>query len=201
MAPLSGVDCAQELHELITDLGRGLVLYPVTDIVEFGRCNETGKAGAHLLQCQRVELLQAVRSPPNENGGLRDLGAFESGGKREIGFGGAVVVQGAVKAGALEFRDRMIDVIRLRPGRQRPGSRTTKASSRIERTPPLIGWSGTRRPIESTGNADGGVSPNLIGLWAHLFEHVEVVLMNPPPPPLPDDGRPPPGRAGRRPRQ
>ena len=81
---------AQELHELITDLARGLVLYPVAHIVEFEPPHETGKAGAHLVHCQWIKLFQAIRLAPNEKGRLRDLRAFESGGQREIRFGGAV---------------------------------------------------------------------------------------------------------------
>jgi hypothetical protein len=37
----------QELHELITDLGGGFVVYPVAHIIEFERPDETGKAGGH----------------------------------------------------------------------------------------------------------------------------------------------------------
>src|SRR4029077_5241243 len=98
---------AQELHELITDLGRGFVLYPVAHIVEFERPDETGKAGAHLVDGQWIDLFQAIRFPQNEKRSLRDLRAFESGGQSEIRFGGAVVVQAAVKAGALKFRNVM----------------------------------------------------------------------------------------------
>jgi hypothetical protein len=32
---LGGVYGAQELHELVTDLGRGFVLYPVAHIIDF----------------------------------------------------------------------------------------------------------------------------------------------------------------------
>src|SRR6202034_4131607 len=91
---------AQELHELITDLGGGFVLYPVAHIVEFERPEEPGKAGAQLVHRQWIELFQAIRLSPNEKGRLRDVRAFESGGEREIMFGGAVIVQAAVKAGA-----------------------------------------------------------------------------------------------------
>jgi hypothetical protein len=41
---------AQELHELVTDLGRGFVLYPVAHIVEFETPDQTGKAGAELFE-------------------------------------------------------------------------------------------------------------------------------------------------------
>ena len=111
----SGVYLAQELHELVADHVRGFVLHPVAHIVEFETSDETGKAGAHLVHGQRIELFQAIRLPPNEKGRLSDLRAFESGGQIEIRFGGAVVVQAAMKAGALEFRNVMIDVIWLRP--------------------------------------------------------------------------------------
>ena len=105
---------AQELHELVTDLGRGFVLYPVAQIIEFEIPHETGKAGAELFEGW-VERPQAVRFSPNVKGRLGDLRAFPSGGQIEIRFGGAVVVQAAVKTRALEFSDVMIDVIRLRP--------------------------------------------------------------------------------------
>src|ERR1700692_3148977 len=52
-----------------------------------------------------------------------------------------------------------------------------KASSRMERTPPLVGWSGPRSPIQNAWNGDGRISPNLIGLGPDLLKHVEVVLM------------------------
>src|ERR1700677_992673 len=183
----SGRACgAQELHELITDLGRGFVLYPVAHIVEFERPDEPGKAGAHLVHRQWIELFQAIRLSPNEKGRLRDLRAFESGGQIEIRFCSAVIVQAAVKAGALEFRNVMTDVIWLRPCRQWPGDRTIKASRGMDRTPPLIGWSGARSPIQNPWNGDGGVSPNLIGVRSDLFKHVEVVLMTRLPHPLED---------------
>ena len=41
-----GVHGVQKLHELVTDLRRGLVLYPVAHIVEFETPDQTGKAGA-----------------------------------------------------------------------------------------------------------------------------------------------------------
>ena len=91
-----------------------------------------------------------------------------------------------MKAGALEFRDIMADVIWLRPCRQWPGGRTMKASSRIDRTPPLLRWSGTRSPIQNAWNGGGRISPNLIGLRADLLEHVEVVLVTRPPHSLED---------------
>ena len=92
------------------------MLYPVAYIVEIDPSHETGKAGAHLLHGKRIEFFQSVRLPPNEKGRLSDLRAFKSGGPTEIRFGGAVVVQATVKAGALEFRDVVMDVIWLRPG-------------------------------------------------------------------------------------
>jgi hypothetical protein len=39
---------AQELHELVADLGRGFVLYPVAHIVELETPDEAGEAGAEL---------------------------------------------------------------------------------------------------------------------------------------------------------
>ena len=114
-ARLGGVYGAQELHELVADHVGGFVLYPVAHIVEFEPAHETGKTGAHLVHGKRIEFFQSIRLPPNEKGGLSDLRAFESGGQIEIRFGRAVVVQAAVKAGALEFRDDMIDVIWFRP--------------------------------------------------------------------------------------
>ena len=105
---------AQELHELVTDLGRGFVLYPVAYIVEFETPYETGKAGAELFEGW-IDRPQAVHLSPNVKGRLGDLRAFPSGGQIEIRFGGAVVVQPAVKAGTLEFSDVMSDVIRFCP--------------------------------------------------------------------------------------
>jgi hypothetical protein len=43
---LRSVYAAQELHQLVTDLGRGFVLYPVAHILDFEIPHETGKAGA-----------------------------------------------------------------------------------------------------------------------------------------------------------
>ena len=75
------------------------MLHPVAHIVDFEPPDETGKAGAHLVPSEWIELSQAIRLPRNEKGRLSDLRAFESGGQIEIGFGGAVVVQATVKAG------------------------------------------------------------------------------------------------------
>ena len=52
-----------------------------------------------------------------------------------------------------------------------------KASCRIHRAPPPLGWSRTRCPIQNPWNGDCGVSPNLIGVRSDLFEHVEIVSM------------------------
>jgi hypothetical protein len=46
---LGSVYSAQELHELVTDLGRGLVLHPVAHILDFEIPHETGKAGAEFF--------------------------------------------------------------------------------------------------------------------------------------------------------
>jgi len=51
---------------LVTDHVRGFVLYPMAYIVEFEPSDETGKAGAHLVHGQWIELFQAIRIPPNE---------------------------------------------------------------------------------------------------------------------------------------
>jgi hypothetical protein len=91
------------------------VVHPVAHVVEFEPTHQTGKAGAHLVQGKRIKLFQSIRLPPNEKGRLSNLGAFERGGQIELVFGGAVIVQSAVKAGALEFRDNMIDVIWFGP--------------------------------------------------------------------------------------
>ena len=111
---LGSVYGAQELHELITDLGRGFVLYPVAHIVEFETPHETGKAGAELFEGW-IERPQAVHLSPNVKGRLGDLRAFPSGRQIEIRFGGAVVVQSTVKAGSLEFSDVMSDVVGFGP--------------------------------------------------------------------------------------
>ena len=88
---------------------------PVAHIIEFERCDEAWKAGAHLIHGKRVEFFQTVRFPPHEKGGLRDFGAFPSGGQIEIRFCGAVVIQGTVKAGAPELGHVMNDVTWLSP--------------------------------------------------------------------------------------
>ena len=104
----------QELHELVTDLGRGFVLYPVAHVIDFEIPHQTGKAGAEFFDGW-IEHPQAIRLPRNEKGRLGDLRAFPSGRQIEIRFGGAVVVQPAVKAGALKFSDVMSDVIGFCP--------------------------------------------------------------------------------------
>ena len=98
----------------MTDVGSGFVLYPVAHIVEFETPHETGKAGAELFEGW-IERPQAVHLAPNVKGRLDDLRAFPSRGQIEIRFGGAVVVQPAVKTGALEFSDVMSDVIGFCP--------------------------------------------------------------------------------------
>jgi hypothetical protein len=111
---LSSVYGAQELHEPVTDLGRGLVLYPVAHIIDFEIPHETGKAGAEFFYGW-IEHSQAIRLPRNEKGRLGDPGAFPSTGQIEISFRGAVVIQATVKAGTLEFTDVMSDVIWFHP--------------------------------------------------------------------------------------
>ena len=104
----------QELHELVTDLGRGFVLDPVAHIVDFEIPHETGKAGAHFFHGW-IELPQAIRLPRDVKGRSSHLRAFPGAGQIEIRFGGAVVVQATVKAGTLEFSDVMSDVIWFGP--------------------------------------------------------------------------------------
>jgi hypothetical protein len=52
-----------------------------------------------------------------------------------------------------------------------------QASYRIHRTPPLVGWSRTRCPIQNSWNSDCSVDPNLIGFRFYLFKHVEIVFV------------------------
>ena len=111
---LGSVYGAQELHELVTDLGRGFVLYPVAYILDFEIPHETGKAGAEFFDGW-IEHSQAIRLPRNEKGRLRDPRAFPSTGQIEIGLRGSVVIQATVKAGTLEFADVMSDVIWFHP--------------------------------------------------------------------------------------
>ena len=112
---LGSVQSPQELHELLTNHLRRFVLYPMAHIVELEPSPEPRKPGAHLVHGKRIKFFHSIRLPPNEKGRLRDLRTLESGGQIEIRFCGAVVVQPPVKAGALEFSDIMIDVIRGRP--------------------------------------------------------------------------------------
>jgi len=107
---LSGVYGAQELNDLVVDLGRGFVLNPVTHIVEFESSQETRKANTELFY-GGIESRQTIRLPRNVKGRLGDLRAFPSTRQIEIRFGGAVVVQATVKAGTLELSDVMSDVI------------------------------------------------------------------------------------------
>ncbi len=173
---LRGVYGVQELDEPVTDLSRGFVLHPVAHIIDFEMAHETGEAGAELLR-RWIEALQAIHLSRNEKRRLGDLGVFPSAGKIEIWLGGAIVVKATVETGALELGDIMRDVIRISPRWQRPRSRTIKASCRIQRIPPFVGWSRTRCPIQNTRNGNSSIGPNMIGLWSHLFEHVEIVLM------------------------
>ena len=89
-------------------------MYPVAHIIEFEIPHETGKAGAQFVHGW-IEHLQAIRLPRNVKRRLGDPRAFPSAGQLEVRFGGAVVVQGTVKAGPLEFSDVMGDVIWFRP--------------------------------------------------------------------------------------
>jgi hypothetical protein len=92
---LSRVHGAQKLHKLVTDLGRGFVLYPVTHIVEFEPPNETGKAGTHLVYGKRIEFFHSLSLPPNKKGRLGDLRALESGRQATSHSGWAHVVPSA----------------------------------------------------------------------------------------------------------
>lgn len=107
---LVGADGAQKLHDLVTDFGRGLVLNPVTHIVDFKIPHETRKAGAESLE-RRIELTQAILLARDVKGRLCDRCTLPCAGQIEIWFGGAVVIQSAVKSGALEFSDVMSYVI------------------------------------------------------------------------------------------
>ena len=111
---LAAVYGAQKLQDLGTDLGRGFVLNPVAHIVDFEIPYETRKAGAEFFEGW-IELPQAIRLSRNVEGGLGDLRTFIGPGQIEIRFGGAVVIQGTVKAGALEFGNVMSDVIWFSP--------------------------------------------------------------------------------------
>ena len=71
IAFLGGADGAQKLHDLITDLGRGFVLNPVTHIVDFKIPHETRKARAEFLG-GRIELTQAIRLARDVKGRLGD---------------------------------------------------------------------------------------------------------------------------------
>jgi len=80
---------AQELHDLVADLGRGFVLYPVAHIVDFESSHETRKANSEFFY-GGIESRQAIRLPRNVKGRLGDLRAFPSTRQIEIRFGGAV---------------------------------------------------------------------------------------------------------------
>ena len=110
IAFLGGTDGAQKLHDLVTDLCRGFVLNPVTHIVYFKIPHETRKGGAEFLE-RRIELTQAIRLARDVKGRLCDRCALPGPGQIEIWFGGAVVIQSALKSGSLEFSDVVSDVI------------------------------------------------------------------------------------------
>ena len=90
------------------------MLYPVAYIVEFEIPHETGKADPEFFE-RWIKRPQTIRLSRNVKRRLGDFRAFPGAGQIEIRFGGAVVIEGAVKAGALEFSYVMSDVIRLRP--------------------------------------------------------------------------------------
>lgn len=107
---LGGFHGAEKLHDLVTDFGRGFVLNPVAHIVDFEMPHETRKAGEEFFEGW-IELPQAICLSRNVEGGLGDLRTFISPAQIEIRFGGAVVIQGTVKAGTLEFSHVMGDVV------------------------------------------------------------------------------------------
>ena len=111
---LAAVYSAQKLHDLVTDFGRGFVLNPVAHTVDFEIPHETREAGAEFFEGW-IELSQAICLSRDVKGRLGDLRAFPGPGQIEIRFGGAVVIQGAVKAGTLEFSNVMSDVIYFSP--------------------------------------------------------------------------------------
>lgn len=88
---LGCADGAQERQELVTDLRRGLVLYPVAHIVDFEISHETRKTGAEFFK-GRIERPQAIRLSSNIKGRLSNRGAFPGARQIEIRFGGAVVI-------------------------------------------------------------------------------------------------------------
>jgi hypothetical protein len=108
------VHSAQELHKLLADFGRGLVLYPVADIVEFEIPDEARKAGVKLFR-RRIKRPQTIGLSRNVKRGLGYLRAFPGSGQVEIEFGGAIVVQCPMKTGALEFRYVVSHIIRFYP--------------------------------------------------------------------------------------
>jgi hypothetical protein len=104
----------QELQELFVDLLLSLVVDPMADALQLDAVDQTGKAGAELFEWW-IERPEVVRSSGHVERRLGDLGAFEGGGQMEVGFGGAVIVQCAVKACPLELADGMGHVIYVRP--------------------------------------------------------------------------------------
>ncbi len=90
------------------------MLYPVAYIVEFQIPDETRKAGSQLFG-RRIKCAQAVGLSGDVERGLGDLRAFPGGGQIEVWLGGAIVIQGAVKAGALKFRYVVCQVLPVHP--------------------------------------------------------------------------------------
>ena len=152
-------------------------LYPVAHIIELEPSEEPRKTGTHLLDRKRIKLSQSIRLPPYEKRGLCDPRTLENGGQMEIWLGGAVVVQSPVEAGAPEFSDVVIDVIRFRPCRQRPGSRATQAARGIHRAPALTSGSSGRCPVQDSWNADFSICPKPIRIRSNLLEHIEIVFL------------------------
>jgi hypothetical protein len=111
---LGRVHRAQELHKLFADFGGGLMVYPVAYIVEFQVSDETRKPGPQLFG-RGIKHSQAVGLSGDVKRRLSDLRAFPCGGQSKIQLGGAIIVQRTVKAGALEFRYVVRQVIGFYP--------------------------------------------------------------------------------------
>jgi hypothetical protein len=74
---LGGVYGAQKLHQLVSDLFRGFVLYPVAHVVDFEIPHETGEAGTEFFDGW-IKCPQAIRLPRNVKGRLGDFRAFQA---------------------------------------------------------------------------------------------------------------------------
>ncbi len=92
------------------------MLYPVAHIVQFEKVNKSGKADAELLHGQWIELLQTICRSHHEKRWLGNLCPFEGRRQIEIRLGSTIVVEGAMKARALEFSYVVFHVVCLSPG-------------------------------------------------------------------------------------